>query len=503
MAKFKIKTPDGTFLVTAPDEQTAWKALQSQQGGGGQAPAPMSDYDQSYFAQGTSGVNEGIGNMLGAPVDLVNAGIGLGMRGINAVAGTDMKPSDKPFLGSRQINDWMADAGSIKPQTQDRGKQVLRRVGQSVGSALIPGGAALRSAEAPLQVGASILGSSLAGGSAAAGAQQLFPGNSTAEMLADLAGSLGTGGVGAMVRRGAASKGTMPTVEGLRNAKNTAYQRVDDIGATYTPDAMFELRRGILDEMRAAKINPRRHPKAWSMLEDIVKGRMTSGAPTLTELDQLRQTINRDLTNSSDEAERFFGQKMIDNIDEFINSAGDAQMTAGKAGDAAATIKEARNANKRYRNFERVDTALTKAEHRAGSTGTGGNIDNASRQNIRAILDDPRRRRFYSQEELAQMEKIVMGTGKQNRLRQIGRLSPSGNGLQQAMAIGATAYNPAMAVFPGIGMAAKALADRSTRKSINDLLRMIATGKSASGAALSKDDWRSLAAIAASHVNAD
>lgn len=41
---------------------------------------------------------------------------------------------------------------------------------------------------------------------------------------------------------------------------------------------------------------------------------------------------------------------------------------------------------------------------------------------------------------------------------------------------GATAYNPAMAAAPATGMIAKALADRQTAKSIDELMKVIASG---------------------------
>jgi hypothetical protein len=77
------------------------------------------------------------------------------------------------------------------------------------------------------------------------------------------------------------------------------------------------------------------------------------------------------------------------------------------------------------------------------------------------------------------MERIVMGDPGQNIARQVGKLSPAGNGLQQALAIGATAYNPLMGVAPGIGMVAKALADRRTAQNIDALQRSIRGGPDA------------------------
>jgi hypothetical protein len=106
----------------------------------------------------------------------------------------------------------------------------------------------------------------------------------------------------------------------LKAAKDAAYQATDDVGVRYTPQALDDLVTGIKDEVTAAKINPMRHPRAASMLSDIEA--MSGTSPTLTQLDQLRQVIRRDVASAPDEAEAFFGKKMIRNIDEFIDSAG-------------------------------------------------------------------------------------------------------------------------------------------------------------------------------------
>jgi hypothetical protein len=57
---------------------------------------------------------------------------------------------------------------------------------------------------------------------------------------------------------------------------------------------------------------------------------------SLTDLDQLiAQVISRDVASSPDAAERFFGKKMIDNIDEFISANGGGElMEAARAANS-------------------------------------------------------------------------------------------------------------------------------------------------------------------------
>lgn len=259
-------------------------------------------------------------------------------------------------------------------------------------------------------------------------------------------------------------KAPIPEIEQLQAAKSAAYKAVDDSGGGYAPEQIDELVRGIQDEMSAARLNPRRVPKAASVLEDDILP--MSGKPmTFTDLDQLRQVVARDVAGAADGSERFFGQKMIANIDEFEQANGNNLSQA------------ARDANSKFRKTERVLNAVEKADRRAASTGSGGNADNTIRQNIRAILDNPKLKRGYSKQELDQMELVVAGTEGQNALRLAGKLSPEGNGLMAALGLGGAMVNPIYGI-PAIGGAlAKRSADKATRTNVDELLRLLTTGK--------------------------
>lgn len=259
----------------------------------------------------------------------------------------------------------------------------------------------------------------------------------------------------------------------LGPAKTRAYQAVENAGVAYNRQAVDDLVRGMTDEMTAANISATRHPKASSMLEEI--GRLRGREPTLTELDQLRQVIRRDVASSPDASEAFFGRKMIKNLDEFINAAGAGQVRAGDPARGAAVIREARDLNTRLRKVENVQEAVESARLRAGSTGSGGNVDNAMRQNLRRALEDG----TWTPDEAKALEEIVVGGQGQNFLRLVGKLSPSGNGLMTALNIGGAAANPLLAI-PGLaGIAAKMKADAMTAKKVQQLIEMIAAGGTA------------------------
>lgn len=174
-----------------------------------QHQAQPESFGESYAGQGLSGVNEGIADIVGLPVDLANQFlIGPAMAGINAVAGTEFKPSEKPFLGSGFMRDAMAP--TIAPPTEDAGKQVVRRIGQELGATAVPAlGVAGRVAR-PARTIAAETTMSLGSGAGAAAAEQIAPDNPWAEMLGQAGGALGVAGATRAAKRAITPLDTKP-----------------------------------------------------------------------------------------------------------------------------------------------------------------------------------------------------------------------------------------------------------------------------------------------------
>lgn len=259
-------------------------------------------------------------------------------------------------------------------------------------------------------------------------------------------------------------KPAVPSIDDLRAAQKAAYQAVDDAGLTYSATQFDDLVRGMTDEVKAANISPMRHPKAASMMADIQS--MAGSNPTLTQLDQLRQTISRDVAQSNDPAERFFGSKMISNIDEFIASNG--------GGDE---LMKARELTGRVKKLEKIGKAQEVAEISADVSGSGANIDNATRQRIAAILKNDKLKRGFTAEELAAMKDVTRDSGGQKALRLAGKFAPTGvvSGVLSGGA-GMAALGPLGVAVPVAGAVAKTAADNITKRKVDELVKIIAAG---------------------------
>jgi len=137
------------------------------------APVPKPDggFNETAFAQGTSGVNEGIASVLGLPVDITQGALRLGAAGINAATGSDIQLPVNAAGGSQTFKDMMAPA--IRPESDDPTNQVVRRIGQEVGASLVPAAGVVAKSAAPIRSAIGQLATATGSGAAAGVAQQV------------------------------------------------------------------------------------------------------------------------------------------------------------------------------------------------------------------------------------------------------------------------------------------------------------------------------------------
>lgn len=451
-------------LVQPPQEQasnTAGKADRAMSGG--ETAADIVKSGSIGLAQGTIG-------LAGLPGDArefaTNAAGWLGgetaagatRAAFNAVPGFSNMPT------SSQIKGGVEGVTGEFYQPKSTAGEYARTIGEFAPAAVAgPGGLARKAAMTVIPAVAS------------EGAGQATKGTAL-EPAARFTGAL-AGGIASAGRAGKQALNGAQLVDQARTAKTAAYQAAEQAGVRYSPQAFDGLVNDVGTALAQGGVNQMRHPRAVSMYQDMAGLRGQS--PSLTELDQLRQVVARDVAGATDQAERHFGKIMMGKIDEFVDAADPSMVTAGDPQQAAGLIRAAREANQRYRKLETVTTAVTKAERRAASTGSGGNADNQIRQNIRGIMDSPRKSRGFSKEELGKMDAVVRGSKGQNALRWAGKLSPQGNGLMAALGLGGVMASPAFA-GPALiaGAVAKPLAERMTRTKVDALIEALA-GKAA------------------------
>lgn len=197
-----VKLPDGS-QAQFPDgtpQETMKAAIQKKfPPKAAPAPAAPQPYGDTMLAQGLSGINEGIANALGAPVDLTNLALRGGAAAVHALGGPDIELPVDAFGGSQTIKSMMGPA--INPPSQDAGNQVVRRIGQEVGATLVPGMGQIARSATPIKEAVSLGATALGSGTGAAVAQQAAPDNPYVQLAGQILGGAGAGAVGKTLQK--------------------------------------------------------------------------------------------------------------------------------------------------------------------------------------------------------------------------------------------------------------------------------------------------------------
>jgi hypothetical protein len=140
----------------------------------------------------------------------------------------------------------------------------------------------------------------------------------------------------------------------------------------------------------------------------------------------------------------------------------------------ASLLIAARQANMRYKKSELLGDIMDSA--RASGDNNGLKTYDMMKKGVQSILNkNSKDRKWFSQEEIALMEKFVKGTPGMWFKRKVGKLSPDGTGLLKAFAY---LHNPGMAVASaGAGMTANKLASSSGQAQGVNLVGMMGGSK--------------------------
>lgn len=417
-------------------------------------------YEDSLLSQGLSGVNEGIASTLGAPVDLINGALGLGAKGINAIANTNLSVSDNPFLGGEWWKQQLDGIGSIAPENEAGAAPFVRRVGRSVGAAAIPVGA---TAGTLRQVGSGVA-AALGGGIGGATAEAVAPGNQIASLLGEVAGGgLTAGGFALGARRSAqrVAEAAVPSVDDLKAEAGGLYQQAEANGVTASPQQTQQLAddfrtyaagEGLISPTgRVSEAYPRAS-EALRLVDDYAGGSMSP-----TQMQTVRKVLS-DARQSTEAGEGRIARALLDQFDDFT-------------APLAPELADARNVASRYLSAETLDRAGELAGSRAGQF-SGSGYENALRTEYRGLDrkiikgQEP----GFNSETVGAIQDVARGTSGSNVARALGKMAPTGvvsAGLGSGVpfmigsALGGPAVGAAAAIAaPAIGTAGRAAATR-------------------------------------------
>jgi muramidase (phage lysozyme) len=272
----------------------------------------------------------------------------------------------------------------------------------------------------------------------------------------------------------AVPKVAAPTAAQLKTAATQGFQSAPVKELEVAPRAISEFGQTLRTKLNEAGIDENLAPKTFGVLSKVESIPADAVAVTGSNIQSLRRTFQM-AAGSPDKTERMAASKVIDAIDELIPNLAARDILSGDAKAAAQAWATARGNYAAASRAEDIAKAVLKAQRQAEAAGSGANIDNATRQQFRSILNNDKKLRGFNAEEKAQMEDIVRGTATGNFARLIGKAAPTGI-VSGALSGGAglAAGGPAGAVLlPLAGLIGKKIGDRSTARQVEALSELV------------------------------
>ena len=428
----------------------------------------------------------------GAAVPLTGAAAGGALAGpAGAVAGSLALPAaelitkglnavlpDKYDIPSptAQVEKGLTRLGFPQPETQtERALQVgggaLGGVGGQVGAL----GQLAQTAASPVARGvAQTLSQQPARQVAAA-----LPVGATSQYVAEETGSPTLGlaaGVAAGIPFAMGAKGTLqaPTVQELKGQAGQQYKFAEDVGAVFKKNSYNQFANQLESTLAKEGLDKALQPRVFAALERI-KDTKNSNV-TLENMEILRR-ISQAAGSSADASERRLASIMVDNLDDFVETAQPGQLAKGSS-EAVSALTDARELWKRAKKTEIIDDLVASAELRAEANFSQSGMENALRRKLVNLADNPKALRAFTKEEQNAIKVAAKGGSIQNALRLVGKLAPTG-AISAGISGGAgfALGGPMGAVgLPLIGGASRLGATQLGLRNIEQLRNRLATG---------------------------
>lgn len=370
--------------------------------------------ESGYGRQIFSGLVEGATTALGAPVDLMNNFVvAPALMGINAVFGTDLKPSAEPLGGSAGLRRGLA----ISPETDEAGPRIARRIAQSIGGAAVPLSASVRTV-GELAAG---LGTAAVGGAGGATAQYYYPDNIGVELAAELAASgLSAAAVNSVLKQSArrAAADATPTVAELRKMASDRYTAAQNAGAfasaadtTGLADRVgtLGLEKGwITPTGRVVATNPR-VAESVGLLNDYAGQSMKP-----LQMRSVRETLDN-VRSATEGSDREIASGILDKFDAFTDPLG-------------PELVGARELAERVSKANQLETMRKTAVSNVGGKRSGPDFDGALKAEYQKKLDDIGHGQApeWAPEQLEAIRRAAYGTNMSRALAHVGELGPTG-----------------------------------------------------------------------------
>jgi len=267
------------------------------------------------------------------------------------------------------------------------------------------------------------------------------------------------------------SKPKVPTIDDIAAIKSQAYKDFEQ-GGGYTPEIYDALKtniEGALAKPGMGYFKPM-HSKTGAVLDALDEMKTVAPgtpAPVAPEMLQNLRVLAGDAIRGGEARTGYAVKNAFD--DTLLNPPAGVALGDGMG----QSLQRANKANQTLQKAELIQNLLNKAERETANTGSGGNINNKTRQ---ALERGFTKRKDWTSDELAAFERANQPSMTENLLRRVGKMAPGGNGLMQTANVAAIASNPLWAFGSAAAQGAKSLADSASRRRGQKVLETILNG---------------------------
>lgn len=498
MAGYEITAPDGSvFEVTAPEGATEQQILEYAKANMPQAPGYGDPTLSERVGGGIMGISQGASYGFGDEL-----AAGLTAAGASALDALQLdrlmtgKEYDKSF--SQTYEDDLARSRKRMAQAAEQtpieyyGGQVVGGVATGLGGAATAPGQVVTRAVTQGSLPSRIVSGGLSG--AVSGATYGFgtgEGGFDERTKSAQQGSI-YGGVGgaAVPAAGAAiksaTKGVKNIITGstargveqldealgaIRKQASQAYNKMREAGAVIKNKDARVIAQSLDDAMKEAGPSIRELHRPTIAILDSIKKATKKGNIGLDEVDKYRSVLGRIAANKMDGENSFRATRMLQALDDSLESLGENSFIAGNR-SALDALKVGRREYSRAKKFELIANIIKKSDGDA----------NYLKRELKKVLDNPKKLRGFNQSEiraLKEASKLSFGEGTMKMLGKFGfDLGSSRIGNTALPVIGAGASYAAgsgglAAVVPTIGTAARYGQKALARGKAENLLKAI------------------------------
>lgn len=475
----------------------------------------------SVGEQALTGLYEGVARGLGAPVDILSAGL----ERVGVPVGEAPVGGAQSIRGLFQALSGGEAMTEVEPQTT--AQRIVRGGTQSVGEAIpatvglavagpkaaisaaptlyqaakgVLGGVRTEAAKAPARFAATEAATGFSAGLAGKTVAEVFPDSPTAELVGEVVGALGGGKFASAADRITTKvpKGPMSSTD-LKKEAGNLYELQKKEGFSAQPQVtqnIFDDVFGMLDQqgyltpvrgsdkVRVAPDYAKLRP-VFSMLEAYADKGMTAA-----NIQTLRRSISGRMNDAVGE-EKAALRNVLRIFDE-------------RTAELAPEIKVANALYSRAMKADQIEELLELAQTRATSNNL--DLENAIRTEFRPLVRRiiKGQERGWTQSEIDQLKQIVEGGSTENMMRFIGKFAPTGpvsaiGGASAAGLVGMFTRDPYIAAgvgasMYGAGAAGKAMGAKLQKSNIDRLYQSIVQERN-----LSPDAQRRLRAALTSY----